>query len=344
MFQPSLRRLVSGLAVVATASALVATPVYAQSADQSAATSLSIRLAKARIEPGQTARITGHLAVVGDTAAGRTVLLEAKPVGTTEFVPVAEVVSAERGSVSTVVEPEVTTRYRWHFLGDADTRPSRSGVAALRVGAKSHVKKRLGTSLSIRTVFRKSAVGGLDIVKGRLRAGRVSLAHRPVILLARAQGSTDWTYDGVKNTRRKGAVKFVVDPAVHTSYRLVFLGSKWLRPARSAVVRVPHRPDVAITASPTEIVRGETVTITGLVTDSGMPVAGATVVLWKTKAGHPASARRVVERGVSAEDGSVVFAQTPRFSTNYRLQVLPAEGNGPALSGIARVVVVPASA
>ncbi len=352
--QRSLRRLVSGVAIVATASAVLVAPTANAQSRASltgesqtvrlAATSLSIRVVDARIKPGHDARISGHLAVAGGaTAAGRTVLLEAKALGTTEFVPVAEVVSAARGGVSTIVEPEVTTRYRWRYLGDTDTRPSRSGVAAVRVRTTGHAPHRLASSLSIRHVFRVSALGGIDIVRGRLRVGRVSLPHRPVILLARAAGTTDWTYEGTRNTHRKGTVKFVVDPSVDTAYRMVFLGSRLLRPARSAVVRVPHRPDVAITVAPSSITRGETVTITGSVTDVGLPVAGAKVVLWAQKFGRPADARRIAEAGITAEDGSVVFTDVPRRSTKYRLRVVGGEDFAPALSAIAGVVVAAVS-
>ena len=343
MHQPSLRRLVSGLAVVATASALVATPVHAQSSERVAATSLSIRVSTTKIEPGKSARVTGHLAVAGDvTAAGRTVSLEAKPKGTTEFVPVAEVAAAGRGGLSVRVEPTVTTRYRWHFLGDTETRASRSGVATLRVGSKTHHPRRWKTSLSIRKVFRKAPLGGIDIVRGRLRGIHGGLRYRPVILLSKVAGSVDWTYEGTRQTNRKRVVKFVVDPSVDSAYRLVFLGNHRLRPARSGSVKVPHRPDVAITATPSTLIRGESATISGLVTDNGAPLVGATVVLWKIKVG-PVGTRRVAQTGITDESGNVVFVVEPNVSTKYRLRVVRGEDNDVALSAVVRVAVTPAS-
>ena len=353
MPQPSVRRLVSGFAIAATASALLVMPTaQAETTDTSTVTklagsSLSIRITKPRIKPGHHAKVTGHLAVAGGvTAAGRTVTLEARPKGTSEFVPVAEAVSAARGGVAVRVEPEVTTRYRWRFVGDTDVRATHSGVAALRVKTPGHHPRRLTTSLSIRKVFRATAEGGIDIVRGQLRVGRVGLPHRPVVLLSRAagSGSTDWTYEGTRRTHRKGTVKFVVDPTVKTAYRTVFLGSRLLRPARSGVVRVVHRPDVAITVTPTSVARGETVTIGGLVTDAGVPVVGAKVVLWAKKVGRAADARRVKEAGITGADGSVVFTAVPKRSTKYRLRVVRGEGYGPALSAIAGVVVTPTSA
>ena len=350
MPHPTVGRLVSSIAIAATASALLVMPsAHAETTETSTAikvatTSLSIRIAKPRIKPGHHAKVTGHLAVAGGiTASGRTVTLEAKPKGTREFVPIAEVVTAARGGVSSRVDPGVTTRYRWRYFGATDTRASHSGVAALRVKTPAHRPHRLATSLSVRKIFRASALGGIDIVRGRLRVGRVSLPHRPVILLSRGTGSTDWTYEGTRNTHRKGTVKFVVDPAVATAYRTVFLGSKLLRPARSGVVRVPHRPDVAIAVDPSSIARGETVTITGLVTDAGPPLVGAKVVLWVSKIGHPASARRIRQAAITGGDGSVVFTDMPRKSKKYRLRVVRSETNKVALSAAEAVVVTPTS-
>ncbi len=351
MPHPSLRRLASGLAIAATASAvLVAPTAQAQSpgqtvAGKAATTSISIRISKPRIKPGAQARITGHLAVAGDASpAGRTVTLEAKPRGTTGFVPVAEVVTASRGSVSAVVEPGVTTRYRWRYLGDVDARASRSGVATLRVRTAGHHPRRLATSLSIRKVFRVSAEGGIDIVRGRLRAGRVGLPHRPVILLSKASGSKDWTYEGTRSTRRLGTFKFRVDPSAEhgVPHGLPRLESSSSRPQRRRASASPSRRVDLVT--PSSITRGESVTITGLVTDLGTPVAGAKVVLWVSKVGHPATARRVKPAGITAEDGTVVFTDTPRKSKKYRLRVVRGEGTKVALSGAVRVIVTPTSA
>ena len=165
-----------------------------------------------------------------------------------------------------------------------------------------------------------------------------------MILLSKASGSKDWTYEGTRSTRRLGTFKFRVDPSVNTAYRTVFLGSRVLRPARSGVVRVHHRPDVSISVTPSSITRGESVTITGLVTDLGTPVAGAKVVLWVSKVGHPATARRVKPAGITAEDGTVVFTDTPRKSKKYRLRVVRGEGTKVAVSGAVRVIVTPTSA
>jgi hypothetical protein len=142
-------RWASGIAALATAVGLAVVPsVQAQTmraqAVAPAVTSLSIRVVDTRIEPGETGQVNGHLAIVGDLPAeGRTVTLEARTLGSTGFVPVAEVVAATQGGLSTDVLPQVTTRYRWRYAGDEDTRPSRSGIATIRVGDVTHDPHRL---------------------------------------------------------------------------------------------------------------------------------------------------------------------------------------------------------
>ncbi len=342
----ALRRVASGVAVVATAAALLASPGTAQAtAAQAAAvqdpTSLSIRILDTKVGPEESASIHGHLVVTGAaTPSGRTVVLEARPLGTEEFVPVAQVMSGERGGVSAEVTPQVTTRYRWHYAGDDTTRASTSGIGAIRVTDTTHPTRRLATSLSIREVHRVTDAGIVDIVRGQLRVGRMVLPRRPVILLSRTADDADWTYEGTHRTQRQGVVRFVVDPAQDSAYRLVFLGTTRLLPSRSAIVRVAHRPDVSLTADPLAIAHGDTVTLTGLVTDTGAPVVGATVALLAVKVPQPSS-RRVVATGVTGDDGSVTFSDAPRLSTKYRLRVGATEGTPGALSPVVRVVVSP---
>lgn len=343
MASSSLRR-ASGIAALATAVGLAVVPsVQAQTMRAQtvapAVTSLSIRVVDTRIEPGDTGQVNGHLAIAGDLPAeGRTVTLEARALGSTGFVPVAEVVAATQGGLSTDVLPQVTTRYRWRYAGDVDTRPSRSGIATIRVGDPTHVPHRLATSLSIRAVHRETPSGIQDLVRGSLRVRHARLGHRPVILLARAAGSEDWTFEGTQLTERHGVVRFPVDPAEDSSYRLAFLGTARLQPAHSGVVRFAARPDVSIAATPAAIVRGESTTVSGVVTLQGAALAGVTVELWGTKLGRPHSTGKIAT-ATTADDGSVSFTDSPRRSTKYRLRVAHTDGVPNALSALALVVV-----
>jgi hypothetical protein len=139
-------------------------------------------------------------------------------------------------------------------------------------------------------------------------------------------------------------VRFRVDPEQNTAYRLVFLGTRLLMPARSGAVRVPVRPDVRIAADPVSIEQGASTTISGLVAYQGAPLAGATVKLWAVKVGRPHSGH-VVGTTLTAEDGSLSFIQTPRVSTRYRLKVVPsADAAGVVSATLAvRVLLFPTS-
>lgn len=341
---PSSLRRVAGLAIVAAAAGLVVTPPTQAAPSTRAVTSISIRVVDPTVRPGHSGRVDGHLVIRGDAIReGRTVTLEAKPLGSTGFLPVAESLTAARGGLTATVTPEVTTRYRWRYAGDTDTRPSHSGVATIRVRTGTgHHPHRINTSLSVRAVHRATTDGIVDVVRGRLRAGRVSLGHRPVMLLGRTDAGAGWTFEGTALTDRKGVVRFDADPATDTAYRLAFLGTALLQPARSGVVRVVARPDVAIAADPTAITRGDATTITGTVTVEGSPAAGVTVKLWRVRAGHPRS-HRVIGTAVTADDGTAVFTDSPKRTSGYQLRALPGSGSHAALSPVLRVTVSPAA-
>ena len=137
----ALRRTAAGAAVLATAAAGVATmPALHASADTGlAATSLSIRAEHGAVRPGGSDTIAGALAVAGSgSAAGRTVTLEARPMGSADFVPVGDTTARTHGGLRESVTPDVTTRYRWHYAGDTDARQSYSGVVSVRVRTPHH--------------------------------------------------------------------------------------------------------------------------------------------------------------------------------------------------------------
>ncbi len=335
----ALRRTAAPVAVLAvTAAGLAVAPVLQADASTRAATSVSIRTAHPAVRPGGTDTITGHLGIAGSLSpAGRTVTLEARPRGADSFTPIGDATAGARGGLRESVMPDVTTRYRWHYAGDTDTRPSVSGVATIRVRTGQHPAQRIPTTLSVRATHHVVRPNGSDVVRGRLRTRRIPLPHRIVILVSRTAGSDRWTFEGAHRTGRLGAIDFRVKPPVDTAYRLVFLGTQLLRPARSAVVRIVTRPDLTISADPTRIERGETTTISGVASDEGTPIAGATVNLLARKAG--VHRLRVVESGTTADDGSVSFTASPRVTTTYRLRLVHATGVRAALSEAARVAV-----
>jgi hypothetical protein len=335
----ALRRTAAPVAVLAaTAAGLAVTPVLQADAATRAATSLSIRAVHPAVRPGGTDAVTGHLGIAGDlAAAGRTVTLEARPMGADSFTPIRTATAGDRGGLRESVMPDVTTRYRWHYAGDTDTRPSVSGVATIRVRTPHHPARRIATTLSIRAAHRVVNTHGTDVISGRLRARRVPLAHRLVILVSRTADDDSWAFEGAHRTRRLGAVHFRVSPDEHTAYRLAFLGSGLLRPSRSAVVRIGARPDLTIAADPTRIDRGETTTISGLASDEESPIAGATVKLLARKAG--AHRLHAIDSGTTAADGTISFTASPGVTTSYRLRLVHMTGVRAAVSEAARVAV-----
>src|SRR4029079_10378079 len=227
MSLPALRRPAPPVSVLAaTAAGLAVAPVpsaHAADGTTRAATSLSIRAVHSAVRPGGSDSVTGHLGIAGPlTSAGRTVTLEAKPMGTDAFTPVGTATAGARGGLHESVMPDVTTRYRWHYAGDTDARPSISGIATVRVRTPQHPAHRIDTSLSIRAVCRVVEPNGSDLVRGHLRARRVPLPHRVVILVSRTAGSDSWAFEGAHRTRRLGAVAFRVKPDENTAYRMVF--------------------------------------------------------------------------------------------------------------------------
>ena len=326
-------------ALVAVAAGAAALPAFHAEAATQAPTSLSIRTAHAVVRPGGSDRVAGDLAVRGPgSPAGRVVTLEARPEGTADFTPVGTATARAHGGLVLTVAPDVTTRYRWHYAGDTDARPSLSGVATIRVRTPQHPPTRIRTSLSIRAVHHLVRPNGSDVVRGLLRAGRVALGGRQVILVSHPVGADGWTFVGVHRTRHDGVVAFRVHPAEKTAYRLAFLGTALLRPARSAVVRILPRPDtMSITADPTQLARGESTTISGVASDQGAPIEGATVKLLGRKAGS--HHLRVLGSATTAADGSVSFGESPAVTTVYRLRLVHSTDVNAALSEAAKVTV-----
>src|SRR4051794_33863542 len=100
----SVLRLVIAAAAVSTAAVgTITAPAHAAPVAES---TLSIRVPHSKIEAGDTTRVLGDLHVRGlDDQSGRTVTLEAKPQGATDFTPVGTSVSGPKGGVDLQVAP-----------------------------------------------------------------------------------------------------------------------------------------------------------------------------------------------------------------------------------------------
>ena len=331
-----LRLVVAAAAVSTAAVGTITAPAHA---DPVAESTLSIRVPHSRIEAGDTTRVLGDLHVRGLTdQGGRTVTLEAKPQGATEFSPVGTSVSGPQGGVALEVAPAVTTRYRWSYAGAEDARPSKSGTARVVIVADQHHGPRIHTSLSIRATHRVVEPDGHAVVRGRLRTHGIGLRNRVVDLLTRTAADPTWQVVGQDLTDQVGAVEFPVTPTSAAAYRLVFEGTAVFHASHSGIVRIGVRPVVTATAEPDWINPGEATTVSGVATLAGAPLAGASVDLLSRPAGH-AGPRQVVGSGTTAADGSVAITDTPMVNTVYRLVVRHATGVPHGISPAVRVKV-----
>ena len=311
-------------AAVAASTALVgvaSAPSTAAPADRTAGSTLSIRVPHPRIEANETTRVLGDLHVRGGAdSSGRTVTLEAKAQGSSDFAPVGETVSGPRGGVSLEVAPTVTTRYRWHYAGAEDARPTKSGIARVVIVAEQHHGRKIQTSLSIRAAHRVAEPDGSNLVRGRLRTHGIGLRHRVVDLLTRTPGQQTWQLVGQELSNGAGGVQFVIHPTAPAAYRLVFEGTPVFRHSHSGIVRIGVRPAVTARATPDWINPGEATTVSGVATLGGQPLSGASVDLVARPSGH-AGPGQVVGSGTTAADGTVSISDSPVVSTVYRLVV-----------------------
>ena len=334
---PSLLTLVVAAAAVSTAA--VGTITAPAHATQVAGSTMSIRVPHPRIEAGDTTRVRGGLHIRGPAdPSGRTVTLEAKPQGATDFTPVGTTVSGPRGGVGLEVAPTVTTRYRWHYAGAEDARPSKSGTARVVIVADQHPGHKIPTSLSIRAAHRVVEADGRDLVRGRLRTHGIGLRNRVVNLLTRTTADPTWQVIGQDLSNRVGAVQFPIRPTAPAAYKLVFEGTPMFHRSHSGIVRIGVRPVVTAIAAPPWIDPGQTVTVSGVATLAGVPVSGASVDLVARPAGH-AGRRHIVGSGTTSNDGSVAITDTPSESTVYRLVVRHSAGVPRGSSPAVRVKV-----
>ena len=327
------------VAAAAVSTAAVGTITAPAQATQVSESTLSIRVPHSRIEAGDTTRVLGALHIRGPKdPSGRTVTLQARPQGATDFTPVGTSVAGPHGGVSLEVTPTTTTRYRWFYAGAEDARPSRSGIARVVIVADQHHGRKIQTSLSIRAAHRIVGADGSDLVRGRLRTHGVGLRHRVVNLLTRTAADPTWQTIDQDLTDNAGAVQFPITPTAPAAYRLVFDGTPVFRRSHSGIVRIGVRPVVTATAVPAWINPGETATVSGVASLAGVPLSGATVDLVARPAGH-AGPRHVVGSGTTAADGSVAITDSPSASTVYRLVVRHSAGVPRGTSPAVRVKV-----
>lgn len=338
MFSSLLRR-TSVVAVMVMAATTLVSGTAATSAGPHA-TSISIRAVKAAIKPGGSTTITGSLRVgTGQALPGKTVTLQARLTGDTEFLPIGTDVSGSNGGLAIQVTPAETTKYRWVFAGDDANRGSRSGVVTVAVRVPANAPTRLPSSLSIRAERPMVSPTGTDTIRGRLVSRGNPLKNKIVVLLVRPDGSSTWGFGAAKRTGQHGGVAFVVRPSVGSHYKLLFQGTPKYRKARSGVVHVAVRSTQLTSAvSATTVASGGSATVSGVLTKSGAPYADQTVQLW----GKPAGTNQkfaALAAATTAADGSVEFTVSPTRTMRYFL-FFPKTADAPAVQSPTRTIAV----
>lgn len=352
------RSIIGTVAAVAVASAPILIGVTSGQASASTSdrsqekalkdgSTLSIRVNDRRVEAGETSKVRGNLNIKSrDDEPGKIVTLEARADGATGFTAIGTATAGANGGLKVEVTPAVSTRYRWSYAGDDDTRGSRSGVARILVGPDpgNGQPSRLQTTLSIRATQRPADGSGQSLVRGKLVArGGIQLPNREVILMARTLNSP-FAAVALARTDLDGVVRFPVNPPVGTAYRLRFEGTYLLRPSLSGVVRIGVRPVITASATPDHVDPGGSTVVQGLVTYEGAPYVGATVdLLARSKAPHARFS--VVASATTDALGVVAFPQTLTRTTVFRLVVRHSGGTPPrAVSDSVRVqVTLPSS-
>jgi 5-hydroxyisourate hydrolase-like protein (transthyretin family) len=328
---------VTTLATAATGALALTAPA---NADTKAPTSLSIREARQMIVLGGHDRIGGQLIARGQGAiADATVQLLKKPKGAQDWTAVASQTTNEQGGVRFLVTPQQTSRFALVFAGDANHFATRSGVVTTRV------VRRIPTAIGIRVDPHQVAPGGSADIRGRLHLARRTRHPRPLAdqTLTLKQKNTDnsWTVIGTQQTNENGVVDFTVTPAATSRYALFFAGTERLRPSRShgATVRVGQPTSLSVTTSATSIDPEQPVTIQGVLTDNGQPLAGQSVEL-RARPAHKRKANfATVATGTTATDGTVSFTQSPTADTVYRLRFRPTSTENGSVSPTATVLV-----
>lgn len=205
-----------------------------------------------------------------------------------------------------------------------------------------HAGIRLNTNLKIHVARRTAANGAADTVYGHLASRGHRLVNEPVILQDRAVGShSAWAQAAEAKTGRRGMVYFPVTPTAPTRYRLVFRGTPNFQPSHShpsRVVRV-RNTSLTLSASPTSVDPGTSVTLNGALTANGAPAANEPIQLRDKQAGSHARHFTTVATSTTDANGDVTFTQTPTATTRYVLVFAKTDTLNAARSRVVTVAV-----
>ena len=327
---------VTTVATLVTGTAVIATTAFAET---KVATNLSIREARQMILLGQSNVISGQLRARGIGAlANAPVQLLARTINATDWTAAGNAKTNDRGVARFQVSPSETTRYELSFAGDDAHFPSQSGV--VRTEVADHVPTAIGIDVSPHSI----SPGESATITGRLHLTRRTRHPRPVpnqqVTLKQQAADQTWQAVATATTNDRGVVHFTVTPAATTPYAIFFDGTDRLGAShsRTVTVWVGQPTNLSITTSATSVNPGETVSVQGVLTQSGQPFGGQTVEL-RARPAHRHVTFTTVATGTTATDGSVSFTPTPDVDTVYRLLFRHTDTAATAVSPPAGVMV-----
>ena len=288
-------------------------------------TSLSIRSAKAVINPGGKDVISGVLLTRSHPLADRLVILKAKPVDATAWQELATMRTGRHGFVAFTVTPSTRTHYQLVFRGNGSLQPSRSGIVTVNV--------RMPATLSSAVAAPSINQGSSDTVSGVLSSAAGPAAGRPVVLMAQPSGVSVWQKVASATTASDGSVSFTVTPSTTTRYVLVHHAGYLYTYARSPVVTVTVLKPSSLSIRLT----GNTVSGT-LLGPNGGQLSGRTVTLMSKPAGS-SDAFTAVTTAATNDHGFVSFDVNPSASTDYQLSFAGDDAYQGCQSGVVTVTV-----
>jgi hypothetical protein len=302
----------------------------AASAAQKAHTSLSIRAAKAVINPGGGDTISGTLRAPHNHTTGRNITLAEKVNGATTWTKDATHRTGRHGFVSFQVSPTANTRYRLVFGGNKFQQGSTSGVVQVRI-------RQDATSLTIAAASTSITAGQTDTISGVLSANGTPLAGDTVHLLGK-QNNHGFTKRQSAMSAADGSVSFTVQPGVTSHFVLVFYKNATNSGARSAVVTVHVLQSSSLSIRARANRKGQEI-ISGDLRGGGHALTHHKVML-QDEAFGTTTWTTVATKG-TGHDGSVSFTvPAPTSSENYQLVFAGGAQFSGCQSGVVTVTVV----
>jgi 5-hydroxyisourate hydrolase-like protein (transthyretin family) len=182
-----------------------------------------------------------------------------------------------------------------------------------------------GTALSIAAARTTDPAGQPDSISGTLTANGKPAEGKAVVLYAYSDRLHRWRPARVKKTSAAGEVTFAGRPAKTRKYELVFRGDQDLAPVTSSAVTVSVTGSVtkrvtalSASATPASVKSGSAVTIAGVLTADGKPLARRVVALYRYDTAAGKWVRVAVK--LTGKKGEVSFARKPDVTASFALR------------------------